>query len=189
MGSKPLTKVARCGSQIVGVNGLLKCPTRRSPRRNGRWVTFEPAVTERFLIITSPEVETEWPVMTRRSWIRTGRVECSSNTSSLSYLEDCFKYLPLNVNPITGSLCLFRQKQLCTRPVSLIIINPLGEECARDIDHNLPSISGEWRRGHARRVLVGLRQNSWGIGTVTEWESVKRFLFQHQNLPWKRLNS
>lgn len=115
--------------------------------------------------------------------------ECSSNTSSLSYLEDCFKYLPLNVNPITGSLCLFRQKQLCTRPVSLIIINPLG---GRACTRYRSQLAIHQRRMEARartRTPECLRQNSWGIGTVTEWESVKTFLFQHQNLPWKHLDS
>lgn len=65
-------------------------------------MTFEPAVTDRFLIITSPEVETEQPPLLEQDRAgflggggTTGGPKCSSSSSSLSHLDDCFKYLPL----------------------------------------------------------------------------------------------
>lgn len=69
----------------------LSAPQEGAHREKGRQVTFEPTVTDRFLIITSPEVETRHDqALLEQDW--TGDAdwvsECSySSNSSLSYSE------------------------------------------------------------------------------------------------------
>lgn len=123
---------------------------------------------------------------------RTGKADwgtkCSTYASSLSYLEDCFKYLRLWIQLPAAFVC--SDKSSYVQGLSRSDFNQTsGGECARDTDQNLPSISAGWMCACALNACVWacLCQNHCVTGNVRVRKH-KRFLFKHHNLPWKHLN-
>lgn len=98
------------------------------------------------------------------------------------------------MNPITSSLCLFRQKQLCSRSVSLILINSLGKcEWERQIRTCHTSVRDVCTCVcmcvfyACTQACLWECQNDWVIGIVKERESIKAFFFYNSILLKKKI--